>query len=72
MAEIVNLRQARKAKRRRENAADAEASRQLHGRTKAERKLQDAERDRQVRQLDGARRELAKDRDAKDREKDGT
>lgn len=57
MAEIVNLRQARKAKRRRETAADAQANRLLHGRPKAERRLQDAERERQARQLEGARRD---------------
>jgi acetyl-CoA carboxylase beta subunit len=61
MAEIVNLRRARKAKRRRENAADADASRLLHGRTKAERTLQDAERDRQARRLAGVRRETGSD-----------
>ena len=36
MSEIVNLRQARKHKRRAENEQTAEANRVRHGRTKAE------------------------------------
>lgn len=53
MAEIVNLRQARKARKRAEKAADAAENRVRFGRTKAEAKAQ--ERDRQAKQaeLDG-------------------
>jgi hypothetical protein len=57
MAEIVNLRQARKAKRRREDAAGAQANRLLHGRSKSERQLLETERARQDRVLDGSRRD---------------
>jgi hypothetical protein len=41
-AEIINLRQARKARDRKAREAEAETNRRLHGRTKAERKLKDA------------------------------
>lgn len=61
MVEIVNLRQARKAKRRQEDAASAQASRLLHGRTKAEKRLTEAEREREERRLEGARRGTAND-----------
>jgi hypothetical protein len=43
MGEIVNLRQARKRRKRDDEAATAEANRRKHGRTLAERKAQDAE-----------------------------
>ncbi|MET1754302.1 DUF4169 family protein [Novosphingobium sp. RD2P27] len=55
MAEIVNLRQARKAKKRATDAADAQASRALHGVTKAERLQTKQEADRLSRTVDGAR-----------------
>jgi len=45
MAEIVNLRRARKAKGRAEAAKEAEANRIAHGRTKAEKKIAKAEAD---------------------------
>ena len=57
MAEIVNLRLARKAHKREANAAQAEASRARHGMTKAERRQIDAAASRLARTLDGARRE---------------
>ena len=57
MAEIVNLRQARKAKKRAADAATAEANRARHGATKAERRLTQDEAERLARTLDGARRE---------------
>lgn len=57
MAEIVNLRLARKARDRREREAAADANRALHGRTRAERAAVDAERARTDKALDGARRE---------------
>ncbi|WP_156841113.1 DUF4169 family protein [Novosphingobium aquimarinum] len=59
MAEIVNLRQARKAKRRREDAAGAQANRLLHGRSKSQRQAQETERARQERQLEGSRRDTS-------------
>jgi hypothetical protein len=56
MAEIVNLRQARKAKRRDADAAQAEANRARHGLTKAERRTVQDDADRAARTLDGAKR----------------
>ncbi len=41
-ADIINLRQARKARDRKARESEAETNRRLHGRTKAERKLKDA------------------------------
>jgi hypothetical protein len=57
MAEIVNLRLARKAKRRGAAERQAAASRASHGETKGEklRRRQDAER--LARTVDGARRD---------------
>lgn len=57
MAEIVNLRQARKARDRRVREATAEANRALHGRTRAERAADEAARARINNALDGAKRE---------------
>jgi hypothetical protein len=57
MAQIVNLRLARKAKKRAQDAAQAEASRARHGATGAERRLIRNEAERQAGTLDGARRE---------------
>ncbi len=53
MAEIVNLRRARKAKGRAEAAKDAEANRIAHGRTKAEKQLAKAEADKARARHDG-------------------
>lgn len=55
MAEIVNLKSVRKAKARTEKERAAEANRAKFGRTKAERKADDAEKARLDRTLDGAR-----------------
>lgn len=52
MAEIINLRQARKRKRRAEKDAQAETNRSLFGRTKSEKKLTEAEREKAQRELD--------------------
>ena len=52
MAEIVNLRQARKARDRASREAEAAQNRLLFGRTKAERRLSDAERAKAERELD--------------------
>lgn len=57
MAEIINLRQARKAKRRAADGDAAAANRARFGRTKGDRQAQDAEAERQARLLDGARRD---------------
>ena len=57
MGDVVNLRQARKVKARRDKEAQAAANRALHGRTKAERAADAAARARVEQQLDGAKRE---------------
>ncbi|MFM5916292.1 MAG: DUF4169 family protein [Novosphingobium sp.] len=57
MAEIVNLRLARKAKARAGSAAKAAANRAKFGQTKAERELRKTEAARQASVLDGIRRE---------------
>lgn len=54
MGEIINLRQARKAKARAGATAAAAANRILHGRTKAEKAAVMAERQRTATLLDGA------------------
>lgn len=55
MAEIVNLRQARKQRARAEKDKAAEQNRLSFGRTKAEKALTQAERDKATRTLDGHR-----------------
>jgi hypothetical protein len=55
MAEIVNLRQARKAKKRADEARAAEANRIAFGRSKAERTLSRKEKDLSENRLDGHR-----------------
>lgn len=57
MAEVINLRMARKARQRADTVRQAEANRALHGETRAQRKLRLAEAERAERNLDGARRE---------------
>ena len=57
MAEVINLRLARKARGRAEAGQKAAENRALHGRTKAERQRQEAEAARAERLIDGARRE---------------
>lgn len=52
-ADIINLRQARKAKARADRQAKAEANRRKYGRTKAERAAEDDARERAKRRLDG-------------------
>ncbi|GAA4481895.1 DUF4169 family protein [Gluconacetobacter asukensis] len=63
MAEIVNLRLARKRKARAEQAAVAATNRALHGRTAAERDRDRQEADRARRTLDGARLPSGTERD---------
>jgi hypothetical protein len=57
MAEIVNLRLARKAKKRAADRNEAAANRAKFGRDKGEKARQTAEAERQARLIDGARRE---------------
>jgi len=57
MAEIINLRQARKNKARAEKEARAEQNRISFGRTKAEKKLTKAEQDLAKSRLEAHRRE---------------
>lgn len=56
-ADIVNLRQVRKARAKVEREAKAEANRRLHGMTRAEREKIADEQRRLERQVDGHRRE---------------
>ncbi len=56
MAEIVNLKGARKAQTRAEAEAGAAANRAAHGRTKAEKKSSKAKVERASKQLDGHKR----------------
>jgi len=53
-AEIVNLRQYRKANRRAEKERQASINREKHGRTKGEKLAQSEERKRDERLMDGA------------------
>ena len=55
MAEIVNLRMARKARERQEAATKAAQNRAAHGRTLAEKRSAEAERERLAAVVDGAR-----------------
>jgi len=57
MAEIINLRRVRKTRDRAVSEAEAAANRLSHGRRKAEKQATRAERERQERSLDGARRD---------------
>lgn len=57
MGEVVNLRLARKAKRRTKKQTTASANRLLFGRKKAEKAAAKAENARLNRDLDGARRD---------------
>ncbi|HEX7781627.1 MAG TPA: DUF4169 family protein [Sphingobium sp.] len=57
MAEIINLRTARKARARAEAETAAARNRVIHGRTKAQKLSQAAELAREARRLEHARRE---------------
>ena len=57
MADIVNLRQARKAKARAAKDLAAEENRRLHGMTKAERVKSETARRQLTRHIEGHRRE---------------
>lgn len=54
---VVNLRQARKARKRAEKRRDADANAAKFGRTKAEVRKERTEAEKAVRDLDGHRRE---------------
>jgi Domain of unknown function (DUF4169) len=55
MADIINLRQARKEKKRREQDVQAAANRQLFGRTKAEKKHDRNKSDQERKAIEGKR-----------------
>ncbi len=55
MAEIINLNKARKARDKADAKAKAAENRAIHGRTKGERTLAEAEKAHRERDLDGAR-----------------
>ncbi len=61
MAEIVNLRRARKAKEKAEKEKTAEANRIAHGTPKILRKLSDARKDKAEQSLSGHRLEKSED-----------
>jgi len=61
MAEIVNLRRARKAKGRAEKEKAADANRVLHGTPKAVRKLSEAQKNKAEQRLAGHRLETKED-----------
>lgn len=63
MAEIINLKRARKAKARAAGEASAHANRVQHGRTKVEKTQTKAENDVANRKLDGRRRKSESARD---------
>ena len=55
MAEIVNLRRARKQREAAARVAEAQQNRALHGRTKAEKQRDRLEQERDARRADNAR-----------------
>ncbi|MFT3966131.1 MAG: DUF4169 family protein [Sphingobium sp.] len=57
MAEIINLRLARKARKRAKDERAAEANRAKFGRTRAEKDRDRIEAERLARRIDGAKRE---------------
>lgn len=63
MAEIVNLRQARKARQRVEAERQAPANRSKHGEAKGEKLRRQQAADRLTRTVDGARREEGREED---------
>ena len=56
MGDVINLRQARKARDRKTAGQAAAEARALHGRTKAQRKLEQAEAERLARRIEQSRR----------------
>lgn len=61
MGEIVNLRRARKQRDRRAKEEAAQTNRVVHGRSKSERRLTEAERRLESARLEGHKRERADD-----------
>lgn len=61
MADIINLRQARKAKMRLDDESRAAENRAKHGRSKAEKRLADMAKRKHEAVIDGARRDRAED-----------
>lgn len=59
MVDVINLRQARKAKERADKENRAQANRLKHGRTKADKRQADMDKQRLDSVVDGARREKA-------------
>lgn len=59
MAEVINIRQAKKALARAKDRAQATQNAAKFGRTKAERQAEDAARDTAARHLDGHLRDMA-------------
>lgn len=57
MGDIINLRQARKAKARADQQRLADSNRARFGRTKAEKQAQSIEEERQIRKMEGVRLE---------------
>lgn len=57
MGDIVNLNDRRKQKAREEKTAKAAANRAKFGRTKSDKKLEEARRSADVRKLDGVKRD---------------
>lgn len=62
MGDLVNLRRARKAAKRREDTVRAAENRLAHGRSKAERALEEARVEKSRRELDAHRLETEDDR----------
>ena len=61
MADVINLRQARKKKARNAANAIAASNRLRHGQTKVERAIEESRRERAVRDLDAHKRECLDD-----------
>lgn len=61
MGDVINLRQARKAKKRMESESRAQANRLKHGHSKAEKRLADMIKQKHDAAIDGARRERTED-----------
>lgn len=61
MADIINLNKARKARDKADAKSDAAANRAAHGRTKTDKSIAEARKDRRDRVLDGARIERPDD-----------
>lgn len=61
MGDVVNLNRFRKKKQREEKAKQAEINRVRHGRTKAQKELEHADRERAARLLEGKRLEHGAD-----------